>query len=93
MLIGYARISTTDQTVALQQDALTAAGCDKIFTDTASGSRIDRPGLTKALSYVLAELMIILGMIAASHCGQQFRQPHGVARPIAVMSVFARRHP
>jgi DNA invertase Pin-like site-specific DNA recombinase len=52
MLIGYARISTTDQTLALQQDALTAAGCDRIFTDTASGSRADRPGLAEALSYV-----------------------------------------
>jgi DNA invertase Pin-like site-specific DNA recombinase len=52
MLIGYARISTTDQTLALQQDALTAAGCNKIFTDTASGTRTDRPGLTEALSYV-----------------------------------------
>src|SRR5215217_3172721 len=52
MLIGYARISTTDQTLALQQDALTAAGCNKIFTDTASGSRTDRPGLSEALSYV-----------------------------------------
>lgn len=52
MLIGYARISTTDQTLALQQDALTAVGCDKIFTDTASGSRADRPGLTEALRYV-----------------------------------------
>ena len=51
MLIGYARISTTDQTLALQQDALRAAGCDRIFTDTASGSRTDRPGLTEALSY------------------------------------------
>jgi hypothetical protein len=52
MLIGYARISTTDQTLALQQDALTAAGCNRIFTDTTSGSRADRPGLTEALSYV-----------------------------------------
>jgi DNA invertase Pin-like site-specific DNA recombinase len=52
MLIGYARISTTDQTLALQQDALTAAGCSRIFTDTASGSKTDRPGLTEALSYV-----------------------------------------
>ena len=51
MLIGYARISTTDQTLALQQDALTAAGCTKIFTDTASGSRTDRPGLDDALRF------------------------------------------
>src|SRR3954468_17313350 len=52
MLIGYARISTTDQTLALQQDALTTAGCNRIFTDTASGSRTDRPGLAEALRYV-----------------------------------------
>ena len=54
MLIGYARISTTDQTLALQKDALNAAGCDRIFTDTASGSRTDRPGLAEALTYVRA---------------------------------------
>src|SRR3954451_14871183 len=52
MLIGYARISTTDQTLALQQDALKTAGCDRVFTDTASGSRTDRPGLAEALQYV-----------------------------------------
>src|SRR3954451_22132488 len=52
MLIGYARFSTTDQTLALQQDALTAAGCKKVFTDTASGTRSDRPGLTEALRFV-----------------------------------------
>jgi DNA invertase Pin-like site-specific DNA recombinase len=51
MLIGYARISTTDQTLAFQHDALTAAGCMKIFTDTASGSRADRPGLAEALGF------------------------------------------
>src|SRR5918998_3720908 len=52
MLIGYARISTLDQTLALQQDALRAAGCERIFTDTASGARTDRPGLADALEHL-----------------------------------------
>src|SRR5512142_2032540 len=51
MLIGYARVSTMDQTLALQRDALTQAGCERIFTDTASGSRTDRPGLEEALAF------------------------------------------
>src|SRR5215213_7081551 len=52
MVIGYARISTLDQTLALQQDALTAAGCAELYTDTVSGSVTDRPGLTQALSHL-----------------------------------------
>ena len=52
MLIGYARVSTHDQTLALQQDALTKAGCNKIFTDTASGAQTERKGLEAALAYV-----------------------------------------
>src|SRR5215211_3709099 len=52
MLIGYARVSTLDQTLALQQDALTVAGCEQLYTDTASGSVTDRPGLTEALSHL-----------------------------------------
>src|SRR3954451_14073039 len=52
MMIGYARVSTLDQTLALQQDALTAAGCEQLYTDTASGSVTDRPGLTQALSHL-----------------------------------------
>ena len=39
MLIGYARVSTTDQTLDLQKDALEKGGCSRIFTDTASGAR------------------------------------------------------
>src|SRR3982750_4935150 len=54
MLVGYARVSTSDQTLHLQHDALTSAGCTKIFTDTASGAQAERKGLTEALAYVRA---------------------------------------
>ena len=49
MLIGYARVSTLDQNLDLQIDALTTAGCHKLFEDKMSGSRAERPGLAKAL--------------------------------------------
>jgi DNA invertase Pin-like site-specific DNA recombinase len=52
MLIGYARVSTHDQTLLLQQDALQKAECTKIFTDTASGAKTERKGLDEALTYV-----------------------------------------
>jgi DNA invertase Pin-like site-specific DNA recombinase len=52
MLIGYARVSTHEQTLTLQQDALQKAGCNKLFTDTASGAKTERIGLEAALSYV-----------------------------------------
>ena len=54
MLIGYARVSTHDQTLALQRDALEKAGCEKIFTDTVSGTKTERKGLTAALSHLRA---------------------------------------
>jgi DNA invertase Pin-like site-specific DNA recombinase len=52
MLIGYARVSTHEQTLNLQQDALEKAGCSKLFTDTASGAKAERIGLEEALNYV-----------------------------------------
>jgi predicted site-specific integrase-resolvase len=52
MLIGYARVSTYDQTLNLQQDALQKAGCGRIFTDTASGAKTERIGLDEALNHV-----------------------------------------
>jgi DNA invertase Pin-like site-specific DNA recombinase len=53
-LIGYARVSTTEQHLHLQQDALTAAGCLKIYTDTISGAKSERKGLSDALDYIRA---------------------------------------
>ena len=52
MLIGYARVSTNDQNPELQIDALEQAGCEKIFTEKASGAKRDRPELQAALSYM-----------------------------------------
>ena len=45
MLILYARVSTQDQNLDSQKDALQKCGCNQIFTDTASGSATERPGL------------------------------------------------
>jgi DNA invertase Pin-like site-specific DNA recombinase len=52
MNIGYARVSTRDQTVALQVDALTAVGCGKVYTEVISGAATERPILTKLLDEV-----------------------------------------
>ena len=51
MFIGYARVSTSEQRLDLQLDALDQLGCEKIFTDTASGARDTRPGLVQALEW------------------------------------------
>ncbi len=58
--IGYARVSTFEQILDLQRDALTAAQCDRIFTDTMSGSRSDRPGLEQALDYLRAGDVLVV---------------------------------
>lgn len=51
-LIGYARVSTADQDPALQLDALRAAGCARVFTDSASGAAASRPELDRALDHL-----------------------------------------
>jgi len=52
MPVGDARVSTAEQTLALQEDALRVAGCEKVFTDTISGAKAERPGLAAALAYL-----------------------------------------
>ena len=49
MLVGYARISTNNQNLDLQKDALKAVGCERLYTDIASGAKTERPGLTEAI--------------------------------------------
>jgi len=52
MQVGYARVSTPDQSLAMQLEALQQHGCTKIFQEVASGTQADRQGLTAALEYV-----------------------------------------
>ena len=54
MLIGYARVSTGDQKLDLQLDALARAGCDRVFTDQVSGAKAERPGLSNVQSHLRA---------------------------------------
>ena len=50
MRIGYARVSTIEQNLDLQEDALKAAGCEKVYTDKTGGTRAERPGLERTLA-------------------------------------------
>jgi DNA invertase Pin-like site-specific DNA recombinase len=52
MRIGYARVSTQDQNLTMQVDALQTGGCTRIFQDQMSGTRADRPGLLEAMSHL-----------------------------------------
>ena len=60
MEIGYARVSTGEQTLHLQLDALQSAGCGKIYQETASGAKADRPVLEEVLSYIRADDTLVV---------------------------------
>jgi Resolvase, N terminal domain len=79
--VGYARVSTDHQSVLAQRDALTAAGCERIFTDQMSGVREDRPGLTKLLDYVRAGDSVVV--VALDRLG---RSLSGVIRTIETLT-------
>ena len=64
MLIGYTRVSTIDHNLALQRDALTEAGCGKIFTEQLSGAVTDRPALRDALEFARSgETLIVWKLV------------------------------
>lgn len=60
MRIGYARVSTQDQKLDLQRQALQAAGCDLIFEDHISGTRAKRPGLDKVLAKLAPGVVLVV---------------------------------
>ena len=60
MLLGYARVRTDQQDHALQLDALRAAGCDKVFVETGSGTRTDRPELAKVLEQARQDDVLVV---------------------------------
>jgi DNA invertase Pin-like site-specific DNA recombinase len=60
MLLGYARVSTDQQDHALQLDALRTAGCDKVFVETGSGTRTDRPELAKVLEQACHDDVLVV---------------------------------
>jgi DNA invertase Pin-like site-specific DNA recombinase len=60
MLIGYARVSTYDQNLDLQRDALQTAGCERVFEDMVSGAKTDRTGLANLMSMLRAGDTVVI---------------------------------
>jgi DNA invertase Pin-like site-specific DNA recombinase len=60
MHVGYARVSTREQTIDLQVDALTQAGCTKVYTEVISGARADRPILAQVLEMLRAGDVLVI---------------------------------
>ena len=76
MQIGYARVSTDGQDHALQLDALKAAGCERIFVETASGLKADRPELRQLL--VQARPRDVIVVYSLSRLARSIRLCFGV---------------
>ena len=78
MRLGYCRVSAHEQTMALQEDALAAANCDKIYRDVASGARASRLALDEMLGYSREGDTIVVWKL--DRFGRSFREPPGWLR-------------
>ncbi len=83
-VVGYARVNTGHQSLDSQRDALTAAGCERVFTDMMSGVRDDRPGLSALLDYVGAGDSVVV--VALARLG---RSLSGVIRTVEKLTASA----
>jgi DNA invertase Pin-like site-specific DNA recombinase len=80
-VLGYARVSTDHQSLDQQRDALTAVGCERIFTDQLSGVRDDRPGLVALLAHVRGGDVVVV--VALDRLG---RSLSGVIRTLETLA-------
>ena len=89
MDIGYARVSTGEQTLNLQLDALTTAGCSKVYQETASGAKADRPVLEDVLSYLRAGDTLVVWRL--DRLGRSLKHLIEVVAQLAERGILARR--
>ena len=87
MKIGYARVSTHEQDLALQLDALTKEGCEKIFQEKASGAQRDRPELKAALSYMRkGDILVVWKIDRLARSMKQLVETSRMGRSARIMS-------
>ena len=84
MLIGYARVSTEDQNLALQTDALTRSGCKKIYQEKVSSTKAQRPALEELLSHLRAEDTLVVWKL--DRLGRSLKEL------ISLIAMFSERH-
>jgi DNA invertase Pin-like site-specific DNA recombinase len=82
MRLGYARVSTDDQSVGLQLDALKKAGWKRIFTDKVSTTKALHPGLTDTVSHLrTSDVLVIWKLLRSGMAPREVAQNLGVSIP------------
>ena len=79
MLVGYMRVSTSEQNLALQRDALEGAGCERLYEDTCNGSVTERPGLSRALDN-LRSTVSVDHLVMSSNWWRGYRRSESASR-------------